>query len=85
MNADQFRDVFYVLLNIDLSDLEAAGVITPGAKGGSDWTRFNNDIGTFVIKLRQEPLEALFELVRSRMPASAWTNAININRDIHEA
>jgi hypothetical protein len=66
MNADQFRDIFHVLHNIDKSDLEAAGVITPGAIGGSDWTRFNNDIGTFVLKLRQEPLEALFELVRSR-------------------
>ncbi len=69
MNADQFRDIFYVLHNIDKSDLEAAGVITPNW-GGADWTRFNNDIGTFVLKLRQEPLEALFELVRSRLPAT---------------
>lgn len=85
MNAEQFRDIFHVLHNIDKADLEAAGVITIGAIGGSDWARFNNDIGTFVLKLRQENLEALFDLVRRRMPASAWTNAININRDIHEA
>jgi hypothetical protein len=69
MNADRFRDVFYVLHNIDKSDLEGAGVIKPGAVGGSDWTRFNSDIGTFVLKLRQENLEALFDLVRSRLPA----------------
>jgi hypothetical protein len=66
-SADQFRDVFHVLHNIDKADLEAAGVITRGAVGGSDWTRFNNDIGTFVLKLRQENLEALFELVRGRL------------------
>ena len=69
MNADQFRDIFYVLHNIDKMDLVAAGVIRQDARGGSDWTRFNNDIGTFVIKLPQEALEALFELVRSRLPA----------------
>lgn len=68
MNAEQFRDIFYVLHNIDQSDLEAAGVITIGAKGGSDWTRFNNDVGTFVIKLRQENLEALWRLVQKRLP-----------------
>lgn len=67
MNAEQFRDIFHVLHNIDKADLMSAGVITPGANGGSDWTRFNNDVGTFVLKLRQENLEALFELVRSRL------------------
>jgi hypothetical protein len=68
MNAEQFRDIFYVLHNIDKADLEAAGVITIGANGGSDWNRFNSDIGTFVIKLRQENLEALWRLVQSRLP-----------------
>lgn len=85
MNAEQFRDIFHVLHNTDEMDLVAAGVITKGARGGSDWNRFNNDLTTFVLKLRQENLEALFELVRARMPAPPWANAININRDIHEA
>lgn len=67
MNAEQFRDMFHVLHNIDKADLISFGVISPDANGGSDWTRFNNDIGTFVLKLRQENLEALFELVRGRM------------------
>lgn len=71
MSAEQFRDIFHVLHNIDQNDLEAAGVITIGANGGSDWTRFNKDIGTFVLKLRQENLEALFDLVRSRLPVGA--------------
>lgn len=71
MNADQFRDVFYVLHNIGRDDLEQAGIIVPSAKGGSDWTRFNEDLTTFVLKLRQENLEALYELVRGRMPATA--------------
>ncbi|TGR83554.1 hypothetical protein EN866_34145 [Mesorhizobium sp. M2D.F.Ca.ET.223.01.1.1] len=68
MTAEQFRDIFYVLHNIDLDSLEAAGVIKPGAVGGTDWKRFNSDLTTFVLKLRQENLEALFELVRGRMP-----------------
>jgi len=85
MNAEQFRDIFHILHNTDEMDLVAAGVITKGAKGGSDWNRFNNDLTTFVLKLRQENLEELFHLVRSRMRSSALNDAININRDIHEA
>jgi hypothetical protein len=69
MNAEQFRDIFHVLHNIDMADLQAAGIINTGMGGAMAWSRFNNDIGTFVLKLRQENLEALFELVRSRMAA----------------
>ncbi len=68
MNADQFRDVFYVLHNIDKSDLEAAGVITPGAIGGSDWPRFNSDLTTFVLKLPEDRVAKLAALVSEQMP-----------------
>jgi hypothetical protein len=85
MSPKSFRTLFAVLHNLNLDQLEKAGVITKGAKGGSDWKRFNDDLTTFILKLRQENLEALFDLVRRRMPASAWNDAITINRDIHEA
>ena len=71
MNAEQFWGIFHVLHNIDRSDLTAAGVIWGGGAGNKDWDRFNSDVGTFVLKLRQEPLENLFELVRSRLPVRA--------------
>lgn len=64
MTADQLRNLFYAVNRIDLADLEAAGVVDPGANGGSDWLRFNNDIGSFVLKLstaRREKLAALIE------------------------
>ncbi|MER8846012.1 hypothetical protein NKJ52_20845 [Mesorhizobium australicum] len=61
-----FREVFSIIHMLDLSDLEQAGVITPGANGGSDWRRFNNDIGTFILKLPMERLDKLVGLIEAR-------------------
>jgi len=66
MAPDTFKAIFATLHNLDLSELEEAGVINSGANGGSDWTRFNKDIGTFVLKLPQPRLERLVALVESR-------------------
>ncbi|WP_116654388.1 hypothetical protein [Pelagibacterium sediminicola] len=68
MDARRFRNMFAILHNLDLWVLEEAGVITPGANGGSDWTRFNRDLTTFVLKLPDDRLEKLFALVESRQP-----------------
>jgi hypothetical protein len=62
MTAAEFRRMFGTLHDMGLSELEEAGVITPGAKGGSDWTRFNNDLTTFVLKLPADRLEKLAAL-----------------------
>lgn len=71
MDAKGFRNLCSVLLNVDLDDLETAGVITPGAKGGSDWRRFNNEPLIFVLKLPDDRREALWRLIQDRMPAAA--------------
>lgn len=62
MDAASFRDMFETLHNMDLWTLEEAGIITPGAKGGSDWTRFNNNLTTFVLKLPPDRLASLAAL-----------------------
>ncbi|MGX5827397.1 hypothetical protein [Mesorhizobium sp. 43Arga] len=66
MSALSFREVFSIIHNLDLSDLEQAGVINPGTDGGSDWRRFNNDIGTFVLKLPSDRLDKLVGLIEAR-------------------
>ncbi|ETA72304.1 hypothetical protein HKB47_22785 [Mesorhizobium japonicum] len=68
MNALSFRDVFSIVHNLDLSDLEQAGVINPGANCGSDWRRFNDDFGTFVLKLPSARLDKLIGLIEARRP-----------------
>ncbi|TPN26593.1 hypothetical protein FKO01_25285 [Mesorhizobium sp. B2-3-3] len=65
-----FHEVFAIIHNLDLSDLEQAGVIAPGANGGSDWKRFNSDFGTFVLKLPSDRLDKLIELIATRRPKS---------------
>jgi hypothetical protein len=63
MTFTAFRKMFDALHNMDLDTLEKAGVITPGARGGSDWTRYQNDLTTFVLKLPADRLERLASLV----------------------
>ena len=63
MNAANFRRMFETLHNMDLDTLEKAGVITPHARGGSDWTRFNKDLTTFVLKLPADRIERLAALI----------------------
>jgi len=65
MTPKSFRTMFAVLHNLDLDQLEKAGVITPGAKGGSDWNRFNGDLTTFVLKLPEDRVNKLLELVKA--------------------
>lgn len=72
MDAKGFRDLCHVLLNVDLADLETAGVITPGAVGGSDWRRFNNEPLIFVLKLPDSRREALWKLLEERQPEHSW-------------
>ena len=66
MNERQFRNLFAILHSIDKDELEKAGVINPNAVGGSDWTRFNDDIGTFVLKLPADRRQALLDLCERR-------------------
>lgn len=64
---DALRNMFAILHNVAMWDLEDAGVIR---KGDEDkWRRFNNDLTTFVLKLDDARLGALYALVQSRQPA----------------
>lgn len=72
MSPADFRKMFRVLHNIDLADLESAGVIDRRENGTVDhklWVRFNDDLTTFVLKLSDEKNEKLAALVKSRMEA----------------
>lgn len=61
-----FRNVFAILHNIDMWELENAGIIR---KGDNDkWTRFNQNLTTFILKLDDAKLDALCDLVQSRQP-----------------
>ncbi|TPK42271.1 MULTISPECIES: hypothetical protein [unclassified Mesorhizobium] len=71
MTPISFREVFVIIHNLDQSDLEQAGVINPGANGGSDWRRFNSDFGTFVLKLPSERLDKLVGLIEARRAEAA--------------
>lgn len=70
MNATKFRTLFEILHNMDLDTLEQAGVITPGAKGGSDWKRFNSDLTTFVLKLPADRVAKLAAMVEAEEEAA---------------
>lgn len=61
-----FRNMFAILHNVAMWDLEDAGIIR---KGDEDkWKRFNRDLTTFVLKLDDARLDALYALVQSRQP-----------------
>lgn len=68
MDAASFRSMFAVIHALDRWELEDAGVLRKGAVGDSDWTRFNRDIGTYVLKLPADRLEKLVGLIESRRP-----------------
>lgn len=68
MDARQFRNTFAILHNLDKQELEDASVLIPDANGGSDWSRFTNGIGTFVLKLPTDRLEKLYALIDGRQP-----------------
>lgn len=66
-----FRDIMAVMMNIDLYELEDAGVIAKGNidNGGSSWKRFNDDPLRFVLKLDDAKLDALTAVVNERRRA----------------
>lgn len=67
MSPTALREQFFILHNLNRWDLEEAGVITPGARGGSDWTRFNNNLTTFVLKLPEDRLAKFAALIERRL------------------
>lgn len=68
MNAFQFADLCRTMLNIGADDLENAGVITPGATGGTCWERWDNTPLVFVAKLNDDRLQALVALLQELNP-----------------
>lgn len=64
--ADAFRNMFAILHNVAMWDLEEAGIIRKGDE--AKWKRFNNDLTTFVLKLDDPKLNALYALVQARQP-----------------
>ncbi|MCB1423184.1 MAG: hypothetical protein KDJ69_12110 [Nitratireductor sp.] len=70
MDKMAFHNACRILLNIDLDELERAGVIHPGNKdrGGSSWKRFNDEPLIFILKLPTERFEKLWQLIEERQP-----------------
>lgn len=67
MDGRTLRNIAAILHNLDKDELEKAGVIRPGAVGGSDWDRFNRDVGTFILKLPDDRRDALAKMIEERM------------------
>ena len=66
---DAFRNTFAILHNLDLYALNGAGVIgNNNPRDNKDWDRFNDDLTTFVLKLDDARLDALYALVQSKQP-----------------
>jgi len=71
ISARDFRDIFAVMMNIDMHELEEAGIIRKGNidEGGNSWRRFNDHPLRFVLTLDDEKLDALTALVNNRRRA----------------
>lgn len=63
MTPTQLRDLAYAWSAIDKGSLENAGVLRPKQIGGSDWKRFNDDPMTFILKLPDDKLQKLSEVI----------------------
>lgn len=63
MTPKSFRTLFAVLHNLELSQLVDAGVIV--GINPVLWARFNSDLTIFVLKLPEDRLEKLLELVKA--------------------
>lgn len=72
MDAFKFADLCRTMLNIELDQLENAGVITPGATGSS-WKRWNDDWRVFVAKLDDDRVQALWKLLQEQNPKATMT------------
>ena len=67
MTAFELKNFAYVMSNLDRDTLEQAGIIRRGAVGGSDWTRFNNDPMTFILKLEPARLQTLADIISAEL------------------
>lgn len=63
MSPEQLKTLAYAWSNISLDKLEKAGVMKPGQVGGSDWKRFNSDPMMFIIKLPDDKLKKLSDVL----------------------
>jgi len=62
ISAAQLRHLAYRMSNIDKAELVDAGIIKNHV-GGNDWRRFNEDPMVFIIKLDDEKLARLAEII----------------------
>lgn len=65
------RNIFALMMNIDMYEFEDAGVIPKGDlnNGGDSWARLNDHPVRFVLKLDDQRLEALTNLINERRRA----------------
>lgn len=63
----RFLNACRILLNIDKHELVEAGIMH-GNEGGNDWSRFNRDPLMFIIRLDDDKIERLWQLIESRQP-----------------
>lgn len=61
------RSVASRMCNIDKHELVDAGIMHDGV-GGNDWSRFNKDPLTFILKLDDNRLDKLADLIARRLP-----------------
>ena len=78
MDAFKFADLCRTMLNIDLDQLENAGVITPGATGSS-WKRWNDDWRVFVAKLNDDRVQSLWNLLCEQNPKATAPDGLVLN------
>lgn len=86
MTAADLVHLAYRMCNFNAHDLIAAGVLVADANGdpavgGSDWTRFDNDPMTFIIKLPKDRLDKLAVLI-GRTPADQPPRTANMDEQI---
>lgn len=53
-------------VNMDRTDLEAAGVIDCGEAGDKAWSNFGRDMDTFILKLPEVRRAALAEVIQEQ-------------------
>ena len=70
MTGRELHRLFLALHNMDRWTLEDEGWITPGKSGDGKWTRFNNNLTTFVLKLSDADRDRLAEMVFGKHEAS---------------
>lgn len=63
MTPEQLKTLAYAWSNISKDKLEKAGVMKPNQVGGGDWKRFNDDPMMFIIKLPEDRLKKLSDVL----------------------